>query len=59
MANIFIFHGVDGHPGENWFPWLKKKLESYGQKVFVPKFPTPENQELNTCSVSWRNTKNI
>ena len=40
-SNIFIFHGTEGHPQENWFPWLKGKLEAKGCKVFVPQFPTP------------------
>ena len=39
--NIFIFHGTEGHPQENWFPWLKEKLEAKGCKVFVPQFPSP------------------
>ena len=39
--NVFIFHGTEGHPQENWFPWLKGKLEAKGCKVFVPQFPTP------------------
>jgi len=46
MTNIFIIHGAYGHPGENWFPWLKAELEKKGCKVFIPKFPTPENQTL-------------
>lgn len=46
MTNIFIIHGAFGHPEENWFPWLKSKLEKLGCRVFVPKFPTPENQSL-------------
>lgn len=45
-SNIFIFHGAGGYPEENWFPWLKEKLEAYGQRVFVPRFPTPEGQSL-------------
>ncbi len=44
MANIFIFHGTAGFPEENWFPWLKEKLEALGHKVTVPQFPTPDNQ---------------
>ena len=44
--NIFIFHGTEGYPEENWFPWLKKKLEEKGYKVAVPQFPTPEGQSL-------------
>ncbi|MDD4332535.1 MAG: alpha/beta hydrolase [Patescibacteria group bacterium] len=41
MNNIFIFHGTEGYPEENWFPWLKKKLETMGHQVFVPQFPSP------------------
>ena len=44
--NIFIFHGTGGNPEENWFPWIKKKLEESGCKVFIPRFPTPEGQSL-------------
>jgi len=25
-VNVFIIHGADGHPKENWFPWLKSEL---------------------------------
>lgn len=39
--NIFIFHGTEGYPEENWFPWLKEKLTAEGYQVFVPQFPTP------------------
>ena len=46
MTNIFVFHGTAGYPEENWFPWLKRKLEGINCKVIVPKFPTPENQTL-------------
>ena len=45
MKNAFIIHGTEGCPEENWFPWLKKKLEELNYKVFVPQFPTPENQD--------------
>lgn len=41
MKNAFIFHGTEGYPEENWFPWLKEKLEKEGYEVFVPQFPTP------------------
>lgn len=39
--NVFIFHGTEGYPEENWFPWLKEKLEAQGCKVIVPQFPSP------------------
>ncbi len=40
-TNVLIFHGTEGYPGENWFPWIKAELEEYGCKVFVPQFPSP------------------
>ena len=46
MVNVFIFHGTGGYSEENWFPWLKQKLEKLGCNVIVPQFPTPENQTL-------------
>lgn len=44
MSTFFIFHGTGGYPEENWFPWMKRELEARGHRVFVPQFPTPENQ---------------
>jgi len=41
MKNAFIFHGTEGHPEENWFPWLKQELEKKRYTVFVPHFPSP------------------
>lgn len=38
---IFIIHGTEGHPEENWFPWLKQQLGQKGYQVFVPQFPSP------------------
>ena len=35
-----LFHGAFGSPESNWLPELKDKLESLGQEVIVPKFPT-------------------
>ena len=40
-SNVFIFHGTEGYPEENWFPWLKGELEEKGCRVFVPQFPSP------------------
>lgn len=39
--NVFIFHGTEGYPEENWFPWLKQELEQKDYNVFVPQFPSP------------------
>jgi len=48
MAKFFIIHRSYGNSKENWFPWLKKELEKKGNTVFVPDFPTPENQSLDS-----------
>ena len=41
MKNVFIFHGTEGYPEENWFPWLKQELEKLDYQVYVPHFPSP------------------
>lgn len=57
MTKVFIFHGTGGDPEENWFPWLKKKLEEKGCEVIVPQFATPENQTLETWFQVFNNYK--
>lgn len=60
MYNIFLFHGAYGNPEENWFPWLKQKLEDHGFKVEIPSFPTPSRQSLeNWLKVFKKYEKNI
>lgn len=46
MKKVFIIHWTEGHPKENWFPWLKDELEKQWYIVQVPTFPTPKGQEL-------------
>jgi hypothetical protein len=41
MKRVFIIHGWEGSPKNNWFPWLKKELESRNFEVVVPKMPEP------------------
>jgi len=41
MKSAIIFHGAEGMPGDNWFPWLKGELEKKGYTVHVPQFPSP------------------
>ena len=43
MPTAFIAHGIYGNPEENWFPWLKTKLETEGWTVHVPHFPTKDD----------------
>lgn len=51
MKTVFIIHGTWGSPEDNWFPWMKIRLESQWYRVFIPKFPTPHNQSID----SWMN----
>ena len=46
-CNVFIIHGIYGSPEENWFPWLKRKLELLGCRVDIPRFPNSNNPKLN------------
>jgi predicted alpha/beta hydrolase family esterase len=39
MKNVLILHGTDGYPTENWFDWLRVKLEKEGYLVWVPQLP--------------------
>ena len=43
IKRVFIIHGWGGHPGEGWFPWLKKELETKGFGVFVPQMLDTDN----------------
>jgi len=54
MKTAIIIHGAYGSSHENWFPWLKTELEKIDYQVYVPDFPTPENQNLE----SWLNVFN-
>ncbi len=44
--NFVLLHGYDGSPSANFFPWLKKELESKGYNVFVPALPNSENPKV-------------
>ncbi|OGN15141.1 MAG: hypothetical protein A3J47_01435, partial [Candidatus Yanofskybacteria bacterium RIFCSPHIGHO2_02_FULL_43_22] len=43
---VFIIHGWEGYPEENWFPWLKKELEAKGFEVFVSQMPDADNPRI-------------
>lgn len=34
-----ILHGAFGSKDGNWFPWLKQKLETIGNEVFLEQYP--------------------
>ena len=48
MTNVLLIHGLEGNGNENWFPWLREKLSLQGYNVITPRFPTPDNQSLES-----------
>lgn len=48
MKTAFIIHWTWGSPEWNWFPSMKASLESKWYQVFIPEFPTPDNQSLES-----------
>lgn len=46
MKRVFIVHGYDATPADNWFPWFKKELEEKGFKVEVPQMPNADHPTL-------------
>lgn len=42
MERVYLIHGWDGYPENNWFPWLKKRLEENGFEVIAPEMPNAE-----------------
>lgn len=52
-----LIHETYWNPDENWFPWLKRYLQSQWHAVYVPRFPTPENQTIaSRCEILQRDT---
>jgi hypothetical protein len=46
MKRAIIVHGWGGTPLGNWFPWLRKELESRNLFVEVPEMPNTEAPEM-------------
>ena len=58
-GQVIIVHGSYGNPDGNWFPWLKLQAQSLGSKVIVPKFPTPNGQNLLAWKDVFRSTVGV
>ncbi len=47
MKRVFIIHGWGGFPGEAWYQWLKKELETRGFLAQVPAMPDTETPKID------------
>ena len=47
IKRVFIIHGWEATPQDNWFPWLKRELTKLGFKVKVPAMPNTNKPKLN------------
>ncbi len=45
-SRLVIVHGAYGAPDTNWFPWLADEARALGAEALLPRFPTPEGQDL-------------
>jgi len=43
---VIIIHGWDGSSKGEWFPWIKKELESKNIEVIIPDMPNTEKPEI-------------
>jgi len=44
--NAIVLHGISGNPEQFWFPWLRKRLEEKGYKVWTPQLPESDNPQI-------------
>src|SRR3989338_7383135 len=47
QKRVFIIHGWEGSPEANWFPWLKKELESIGVKAEALEMPNTNHPVMS------------
>ena len=59
MTNAILIHGSYGEPNENWFPWISSQLKDLNIDVIIPKFPTPENQSIETWNKVFDDYKDL
>lgn len=56
MKYIFINHGFMGSNVENWFPWLKNKIDDKNNQVIIPQYPIDEERHFY---LYWKNVLDV
>lgn len=46
MKYTFINHGFKGSNIENWFPWLKNKIDDDNNQVIIPQYPIDNDKHF-------------
>jgi uncharacterized protein len=60
MKTIYLIHRWDGNPSSDWYPWIKKELESKGFKVEIPEMPNTAKPQVEKWTNKLKDTlKNI
>lgn len=47
MKRVFLIHGWDGHPHNNWFPWLVSELKAKYIEIEAPYLPNPAQPKVS------------
>ncbi|MEK6821337.1 MAG: alpha/beta hydrolase, partial [archaeon] len=47
MSRVILIHRWQGSPGADWYPWLKRELESRGHEVVIPSMPDPDTPNMH------------
>lgn len=48
QKRVFVIHGYRSYPADCWFPWLKKELQKFGFRVFIPRMPNPAHPQKDS-----------
>ena len=43
MKKVIIIHCWSGNSGDNWYPWIKDKLQESGYQVYIPDMPNTDS----------------
>ncbi len=45
-SNFVLIHGYKGSPERDFFPWLKKEIEQYSAKTYIPALPDTKDPKV-------------
>ncbi len=46
VKRVFIVHGWEAHPEDEWYPWMEKELKKKGFHVETPQMPNTDEPEI-------------